>query len=120
MSCEPKFEAEVPIQCAIDVVRALRNGDVGNGKVAKQALWLAGCTIESLGMTDPPAVLPATFEAGGETHVLDTAEQMAEFVDAHYLSSSDAVLEVEAIPPEVWAIIIQIAVELLNRWLNRG
>jgi hypothetical protein len=99
MACEPKFPEDIPLDCALEIVRSIMAGGVpGDGSLAVKACWVVGSLIQKFGS---PLVDDGVGTLNADS--LETTERNLAYSET-----------VAAIPPEVWAILIQI----LLRWLD--
>lgn len=105
-NCAPKFDSTIPVDCVIEIVKSIAGGGPRNGENITKALWVAGCVTTSLGLVGEPDV---DLDAAGEASKLLATLEPAD-------GSS---IQAAAIPPEVWAILLQILLKWLSGNLQR-
>lgn len=118
MTCERKFEATVPWGCIAEIIADVRGGGAKPRVLASKAAWVLGCLLESLeSVIDVPSVL-------AERSSQDLAEELEQRIlgpDSVVEGPGGETIETSAspaaaIPPEVWAMLLQLLLQLIDEW----
>lgn len=121
------FEPVFPATAILDLVSAIREGNVQTG----HTLCTLGCVFGELGAflqarnapdtPDEPAIFGQS--APQEDLSLEqSANRLESLIKENGLDKQRFGAQSEVagrIPPEVWAMIFQIATQFLNKWLNK-
>ena len=108
MSCPCEFEPAIQFDCGMQIVRIIRSGELGVKRA--EVLQHVGCIIGSLG---------AKLNEGDDGGLFADGVALPKTLDdcCDELEARTANAEASSIDPAVWAILLQLARLLIEKYL---